>query len=507
MLNVSHVTKKYGKVTACDDLSFHLDPGTVTVLLGPSGAGKSTIFKAMIGFLKYEGEIRVKGLSNKTPEARRLLGYIPEMPSLYPNLTVSEHMEFIARAYKLGGGARRDSRNTEGNSGGAPNLVRARKTFSTLGFGCFAILVTASVLQIVAAMLFPEWLSTSWGLWIYTFAPLYVIAVPVGLLIFRCVPAHSGGMYSERDYLDEDDRECQSNSEKEESVRNTGAGNDDIGSKSIFTKKNAVVDKIDSMEKNKKQGGSRREKRTMKPSQLVRAVFIAIFLMYAGNILGNLVTAAISALTGTSAEAAITTYALADSLVLKILFMVILAPLIEEYVFRRQLIDRMSCYGEKLAVVTSALMFGLFHGNFTQFFYAFALGLLFGYIYLKTGKLRYSAGLHMGINFLGSIVPSALLNMLDLSALESLDSLEMLSSEAFEPMLLQLALYGGYVVVLLVSSIVGLVLLCRGWRRVSFERTAMELPKDARFRTVYLNAGMIVFVLSCVALIVFSVFA
>lgn len=101
MLSVSHVTKKYGKVVACDDLSFTLDPGSVTVLLGPNGAGKSTIMKSVIGFLRYEGEITVGGCPNKTTDARRLLGYIPEMPSLYPNLTVSEHMEFIARAYKL----------------------------------------------------------------------------------------------------------------------------------------------------------------------------------------------------------------------------------------------------------------------------------------------------------------------------------------------------------------------------------------------------------------------
>ncbi len=101
MLNVSHVTKKYGKVTACSDLSFHLDPGSVTVLLGPNGAGKSTIMKSIIGFLRYDGEITVGGYPNKTADARRLLGYIPEMPSLYPNLTVSEHMEFIARAYRL----------------------------------------------------------------------------------------------------------------------------------------------------------------------------------------------------------------------------------------------------------------------------------------------------------------------------------------------------------------------------------------------------------------------
>ena len=101
MLEVSHVTKKYGKNLACDDVSFHLDPGSLTVLLGPNGAGKSTIMKSIIGFLKYEGSITVKGIPNKTPDARRILGYIPEMPSLYPTLTVAEHMEFVARAYKL----------------------------------------------------------------------------------------------------------------------------------------------------------------------------------------------------------------------------------------------------------------------------------------------------------------------------------------------------------------------------------------------------------------------
>ena len=101
MLNVSHVTKKYGKLTACNDLNFHLEPGSVTVLLGPNGAGKSTLMKSIIGFLRYDGEITVGGLPNKSTQARRLLGYIPEMPSLYPNLTVSEHMEFLARAYRL----------------------------------------------------------------------------------------------------------------------------------------------------------------------------------------------------------------------------------------------------------------------------------------------------------------------------------------------------------------------------------------------------------------------
>ena len=101
MLEVSHITKKYRKVKACDDVSFTLEPGTITVLLGPNGAGKSTIIKSVTGFLKYEGEILIKGMPNKSSEARRVLGYIPEIPALYPNLTVSEHMEFLARAYHL----------------------------------------------------------------------------------------------------------------------------------------------------------------------------------------------------------------------------------------------------------------------------------------------------------------------------------------------------------------------------------------------------------------------
>lgn len=101
MLTVSHVTKAYGKCTACNDICFHLDPGGMTVLLGPNGAGKSTLLKSITGFLRYRGEIFVKGLPNKSVEAKRILGYVPEIPSLYPNLTVSEHMEFIARAYRL----------------------------------------------------------------------------------------------------------------------------------------------------------------------------------------------------------------------------------------------------------------------------------------------------------------------------------------------------------------------------------------------------------------------
>lgn len=101
MLEISHVTKMYKKEKACDDISFTLPEGAITVLLGPNGAGKSTLMKSIIGFLKYDGEIKIDEYVNKSIEAKRLLGYMPEIPSLYPNLTVGEHMEFVAKAYRL----------------------------------------------------------------------------------------------------------------------------------------------------------------------------------------------------------------------------------------------------------------------------------------------------------------------------------------------------------------------------------------------------------------------
>ena len=101
MFEVSHVTKRYGKVVANDDISFSVADGQIAVLLGPNGAGKSTVIKCITGLLHFDGSITVCGFPNKSLEAKRLLGYVPEMPAVYDLLTVAEHLEFIARAYSL----------------------------------------------------------------------------------------------------------------------------------------------------------------------------------------------------------------------------------------------------------------------------------------------------------------------------------------------------------------------------------------------------------------------
>ncbi len=101
MLKVSNVTKKYGKVIANDNISFEVGNGETALLLGPNGAGKSTIIKCIAGLLRFKGEITFGELKNKSVEAKRILGYIPEMPAVYDMLTVGEHLQFILRAYSL----------------------------------------------------------------------------------------------------------------------------------------------------------------------------------------------------------------------------------------------------------------------------------------------------------------------------------------------------------------------------------------------------------------------
>ena len=101
MIDVQNMSKKYGKLVANDNINLSVGRGELAVLLGPNGAGKSTLIKSICGLLRFQGTITINGQENNTVEAKRLLGYVPEFPVLYPMLTVGEHLEFIAKAYRL----------------------------------------------------------------------------------------------------------------------------------------------------------------------------------------------------------------------------------------------------------------------------------------------------------------------------------------------------------------------------------------------------------------------
>ena len=101
MLEVKELTKTYGTMKAADQINFSLPDQTVGILLGPNGAGKSTVIKSIAGLLKYEGEIWIQGREARSLEAKKVFGYVPEIPAFFSSLTVREHLEYIRRAYRL----------------------------------------------------------------------------------------------------------------------------------------------------------------------------------------------------------------------------------------------------------------------------------------------------------------------------------------------------------------------------------------------------------------------
>lgn len=99
MVKVTHLTKKYGDYCAVDDISFELEEGCVYGFLGPNGAGKSTTMNMVTGYLApTRGSVLIDDISMmKSPEkAKKLIGYLPEIPPLYPDMTVTEYLKFAA---------------------------------------------------------------------------------------------------------------------------------------------------------------------------------------------------------------------------------------------------------------------------------------------------------------------------------------------------------------------------------------------------------------------------
>ncbi|OUQ40148.1 ABC transporter ATP-binding protein [Faecalibacterium sp. An121] len=99
MIQVSHLTKVYGRRTAVQDLSFTVEDGQICGLLGPNGAGKSTVMNILTGYIApTSGSVSVEGhpLPEEAAAARACVGYLPETPPLYPDMTVAEYLRFAA---------------------------------------------------------------------------------------------------------------------------------------------------------------------------------------------------------------------------------------------------------------------------------------------------------------------------------------------------------------------------------------------------------------------------
>ena len=104
MIEVENLTKVYGKHTAVDHVSFRLDEGKIYGFLGPNGAGKSTTMNMMTGYIApSEGTVRINGydITRDAQEAKKCIGYLPEIPPIYQDMTVEEFLSFAAEIKKI----------------------------------------------------------------------------------------------------------------------------------------------------------------------------------------------------------------------------------------------------------------------------------------------------------------------------------------------------------------------------------------------------------------------
>lgn len=154
----------------------------------------------------------------------------------------------------------------------------------------------------------------------------------------------------------------------------------------------------------------------------LKSLTIMMFFTYVLNLLTQIVTTMLSAVKGSEIVNPVTSMLPSSvvEFVVLFLFSCVVAPVLEEILFRGLIIHGLKRFGDGMAIFGSALIFALFHGNLSQFFYTFAIGCIFGYIYLKTGTVKYSIYLHMLMNFFGGILPSLAANSALIAAAYSL---------------------------------------------------------------------------------------
>lgn len=167
-----------------------------------------------------------------------------------------------------------------------------------------------------------------------------------------------------------------------------------------------------------------------------------------------------------------------SGIIYTILVACISAPIVEELIFRKIMLDRLRPFGDKTAIWVTSLMFGLMHGNLSQFFYAVALGLIFAFIAVRTNTIRYTIILHIAINLFGSVI---------------LPSLAASQSSI---------LIGLFFILFFSFLISGIVLFFISRKRIYLEDAITPLNPRTRFRTIYGNIGMILYIVLCLIMFI-----
>lgn len=219
--------------------------------------------------------------------------------------------------------------------------------------------------------------------------------------------------------------------------------------------------------------------------EMIMLVFVCFSATYLFNFISLGINALIGFLKGSPVINPLLDVVLNSNIIYSIVVACIMAPIVEEIIFRKVLLNKLVGYGEKTAIIVSSLAFALFHGNLSQFFYAFALGAIFAHITVKSGTIKNSIILHMIINLLGSaIIPTIVLK----------SSLTLTAIVGF---------------IIMVSIVMGVVLFVK-YNKVLFPslnpQPISEGEKIIKISNALLSNGMILFILASIVIIIYNTF-
>lgn len=257
-----------------------------------------------------------------------------------------------------------------------------------------------------------------------------------------------------------------------------------------------------------KAEGPAKEKLSAKTFLMILCVCFPIGMV--GNLIGNLWLSVWNALTGNNVTNQIAEIMTTLSPWQVALSTGLLAPILEEFFFRKLLIDRLYRHGELAAILTSAVFFGLIHQNFSQFFYAFGVGVIFGYLYCKTRSYIAVTLAHVIFNLIMGVIP-AILSPKVLTFAEVISGMtEETVMEALPSLIgeygIALLCYLLYLLVMGILNIAGIIILLANLKKIKIEQNAPEVPAEEKRKAILKSPGCICAAVLLIALMIVSLF-
>ena len=242
-------------------------------------------------------------------------------------------------------------------------------------------------------------------------------------------------------------------------------------------------------------------KTKLKKSKLRFVEFLALFaiskaLATVGSMIGSAFTGAFGAMRGEEVSNPTAELISESPIWFTIVIAVIIGPIVEEFIFRKIMIDKLAKFGTVPVIIVSGVSFGLFHGNFNQLFYATLLGMLLAYITFKTGNWLYSVLMHVTINFFSSVVVLPFIEIQNHLVGMDAAALEGGAPERAKLLLMSFAVEF-YSIVEYALMLTGAILLVFAIKRKQYklENNLIKLavPREKAFSSIFANPGTIMY--------------